>query len=258
MIKTKKESFNLALILLVIATFTSSCSQIKETVKSEIKKDLNIDTDVLVASGSNKGGNIAYDFYFGKYEVTQKEFEKVMGFNPSHFIGENLPVENVTFFDAVVYCNKLSESLGLSPYYEISPIDYDGKNIVKADVTENKNSNGYRLPTSEEFKYASKGGNRSKDFLYSGSNNVDEVGWYRDNSDGKTHEVGLKKRNELGIYDLSGNVWEWQSTMHGGSYRVIRSGSFGDVASYTMYNNANSDYPHSFNKYTGFRVARTK
>jgi formylglycine-generating enzyme len=204
------------------------------------------------------------DFYIGKYEVTQEQYEKVMGKNPSDFknSGKNAPVESVTWYDAVEFCNKLSEQEGLQKCYSGSG------NSIKCDFSKN----GYRLPTEAEWEYAAKGGSKSKGYKYSGSNNLGEVGWYEDNSGGKTHSVGGKKSNELGIYDMSGNVWEWcwdwygdysssaQTNPHGqgsGSYRVLRGGSWFYYARYCRTANRNVNlYPTYSNFNVGFRLSR--
>ena len=121
------------------------------------------------------------DFYIGRHEVTQAQWMVVMGDNPSHHIGENLPVENVSWNDVQEFIRKL-----------------------------NKFSNKhYRLPTEAEWEYAARGGKKSSGYKYSGSNEIDEIAWHDDNSDLKTHPVGSRNPNELGIYDMSGNVYEW-------------------------------------------------
>ena len=147
-------------------------------------------------------------------EITQKLYETVMGSNPSWYEGDNNPVENVSWYDAIFFCNKLSEKLGLTPVYSVNGktdvttwnyTPHNG-NSIRGEVTQNTNANGFRLPTIEEWVYAAEGG---QNYTYSGSNNLNEVGWYRGNSEEKTHPVAQKKANEYGLYDMSGNVGEW-------------------------------------------------
>ncbi|HPN32614.1 MAG TPA: formylglycine-generating enzyme family protein [bacterium] len=187
------------------------------------------------------------DFYMGKYEVTQAQWEAVMANNPSYFKGENLPVENVSWNDCHEFIEKLNRLTGKK----------------------------FRLPTEAEWEYAARGGNKSKGYIYSGSNNVDEVAEYEGNNDKSTKPVGGRKPNELGIYDMSGNVWEWcqdwyepYSTIHQtdpegaktGSGRVLRGGScyYYDVHCrvahryYLRYYDPSARY-----SYVGFRLART-
>jgi formylglycine-generating enzyme required for sulfatase activity len=176
------------------------------------------------------------DFYIGKYDVTQTEWVEVMGSNPSRFKGGDRPVENVSWYDSIEYCNRRSIKEGLQPYYNIDKGRKDPNNRpdptfgeldnVKWTVSINPGANGYRLPTEAEWEYAAAGGRKSKGYTYSGSDNVDEVAWYWRNSGDKplsgfwlwrnleqnhnqTKPVGRKKPNELGIYDMSGNVRQW-------------------------------------------------
>ncbi|MDR1277210.1 MAG: SUMF1/EgtB/PvdO family nonheme iron enzyme [Treponema sp.] len=201
-------------------------------------------------------------FYMGKYEVTQEEWTAVMGSNPSNFKGDNLPVEMVSWNEAVEYCNQLSLKEGLTPAYRGS-VD---------SLVCNFNASGYRLPTEAEWEYAAKGGN--KDYIsyeYSGGKGVDGVAWYNGNSGGKTHPVGTKQPNSLGLYDMSGNVWEWcwdrfgnyrsgsQTDPAGASsetFRVYRGGSWSDGAAHMR--SANRDYfiPFYRGNTHGFRLVR--
>ena len=155
-------------------------------------------------------------------EVTQEIYEFVMGENPSYFQGdehppaegelqEKRPVECVIFYDAICFCNKLSIMFGLAPVYSVDGITdvtkwdlrpYWGEPIGVA-VKQNLNANGFRLPTKEEWNYA------YSDSFYAGSSNIDETAWYLENSSDKTHEVGKKKANKYGLYDMCGNVTEW-------------------------------------------------
>lgn len=147
-------------------------------------------------------------------EVTQEIYESVMGKNPSNFKGEkNLPVENVSWYDAVRFCNKLSEQEGLEPVYSVDGETDLGQwswNFPDERMECNKSANGYRLPTVEEWQYAAKGG---QNYKYSGSDDLDKVGWYGEIKyflpAGKPHPVAQKAPNGYGLYDMSGNVWEW-------------------------------------------------
>ncbi len=199
-------------------------------------------------------------FYMSKFEVTQKEWQEVMGSNPSRFKGDNQPVEQVSWYEAVEFCNKKSLREGLTPSYNIS-----GKN-----VTCDFSANGCRLPTEAEWEYAARGGNKSRGYKYSGSDNLDAVAWYDGNSGSKTHAVGQKQANELGLYDLSGNVWEWcwdwrddyyyrnspRKDPKGppyGSDRIFRGGSFGH-GTRVAYRYCES--PTKTGVYFGFRIVR--
>ena len=156
--------------------------------------------------------NVDNKFRMCKFQVTQKEYTLITGKNPSNFKGDNLPVEQVSLYDAMEYCNKKSILNGLNPVYF----------IYGTNISIDKTQNGFRLPTEEEWKYAAKGGSLSKGFTFSGSNNPDEVSWHNLNSNEMTHKTGTKQPNELGIYDMNGNVWEWVDTLSG----IIFGGSW--------------------------------
>ena len=181
-------------------------------------------------------------YYIGKYEVTQKLWKAVMGSNPSRFKGDNLPVERVSWNDVQEFLRKLNAMTG-------------------------KN---YRLPTEAEWEFAARGGNSSRGYKYSGSNSLGSVAWYYDNSGDRTHAVGTKSPNELGIYDMSGNVLEWCQDWYGsyssssqrnpkgpnsGSSRVLRGGSWFYSARYCRVSRRNCYTPGSRYYDLGFRLA---
>ena len=217
--------------------------------------------------GSNDGASdekpmhkvtLTQDFWMGETEVTQSQYKAVMEENPSYIKkGGNYPVESVSWDDAMAFCKKLTDrerSAGRLPAgYE------------------------YSLPTEAQWEYAACGGNKSKGYKYSGGDNLDDVGWYHGNADGAMHPVRQKKPNELGLYDMSGNVWEWcrdscernnsvvvtdtyrdgvvDPWCHSGSYRVERGGSWGDIARYCRSAYRGSSAPSFSNRYVGFRLA---
>ncbi|MFA5498227.1 MAG: SUMF1/EgtB/PvdO family nonheme iron enzyme [Candidatus Cloacimonadia bacterium] len=147
-------------------------------------------------------------FYISKYQLTQKEWVEVMGNNPSGRRGDNLPVEKISWYDTIDYCNKRSVKGGLTPCYSIDG-DTNPSDWSSGKVECDWDANGYRLPTNAEWEFAAGGGNKSRGYVYSGSDNLDEVGWFDENSGDEIHPVGQKMPNELGLYDMSGNVAEW-------------------------------------------------
>jgi len=202
-------------------------------------------------------------FWIGKYEVTQKQYEDIMGNNPSYFKGNpNNPVEQVSWYSAVEFCNKLSMKANFKPYYIINKNKKDAENKyqydnVKWTVTINKGNNGFRLLTSKEHEYAYRAGTIT---TYCWGNKINgDYCWFRDNSGQTTHPVGQKKQNAWGLFDMSGNVFEWCFDWfdNRGYNRVSRGGSWLSNMEYVRAVNI-YDPPPSYAYYSiGFRLART-
>jgi formylglycine-generating enzyme len=211
------------------------------------------------------------DFEICKFEITVwqwREFVKAnklkMPVEPVWGWQDNYPINNITWDEVVTYCNWLSKKEKLEPVYS-----QHGPNVF-CDFTKN----GYRLPTEAEWEYAAKGGQKSKVTKYSGSNNPNDVAWHKANSKGSPHTVGTKLPNELGIYDMSGNVWEWCWDWYNKDYykaedgknpkgpvmgerKCVRGGSWDSKLNYMRPSNRISTIPSKTHEFYGFRVARS-
>jgi formylglycine-generating enzyme required for sulfatase activity/L-ribulose-5-phosphate 3-epimerase UlaE len=226
-----------------------------------------------------------YEYEIGSYEVTFDQYEAYLlatGY-PTSTVDDwgygrgTCPVINVSWYDAVRYCNWLSDQVGLPHAYSETTWDLlDASGATTTDITQVK---GWRLPTEAEWEYAARGGQaditngiEANDYLYTGSDTLNEVGWYRDISGDQTHPVGGKAANELGLYDMSGNVYEWCHDRWGdypsetqtnptgpgsGDYRVHRGGSFYSEAQYCRVAFRNNSAPNGSIFFLGFRLART-
>ena len=255
-------------------------------VTAEVKSTVLDDNMVLIPAGTFQMGNtgaysgngndkpvhavtITRDFLMSKFEITQKQYELVTGLKPSYYKGDNLPVEQVSWYDAIAYCNKRSEMEGFEKCYSGS-----GDNIVC-----DWNANGYRLPTEAEWEYACKAGTTTDFYNGSLTNpdcspldlNLDKIGWYCGNSS-KTHEVGQKDPNAFKLYDMSGNVsewcWDWIYTYGGssetdpigpysGTSRTSRGGLYFHSASKARSSYRSYGSPDNSYNSQGFRVCRT-
>jgi len=228
---------------------------------------------ILVEGGSFFNGYSTVtlgSYYLAQYELTQQDYQIVMGSNPAwgYGVGGSYPVYRVSWLKALEYCNRRSLQEGLAPCYSFSaygsdpddwPIGWDLYYTNHQYFSCNNEASGYRLPTDMEWEFAARGGILSNNYSYSGSNIPGEVGWYYDNSgayyeghpDYGTHPVGLKLPNELGFYDMTGNVWEWCWDRYGdlpntpqtnptgpvtGDYRIIRGGSWVNYAGIVLVN----------------------
>ena len=242
-----------------------------------------------------------FDIEVCKYPTTQKMWIEVMENNPSSYKGDNKPVDSVNWWQALEYCNKLSQKYGLEPVYDLSKKEQGilmikelGGEIVYPDVANFKNTEGFRLPTEVEWEWFARGGKiaieqGTFDYTYSGSNNINEVVWYRENTgvrsnydwrtdqtyyvDGSSQDVGLKKPNQLGLFDCSGNIREWCYDTVGDiedgklytydafdtskQYRRVRGGSWYNLSDMSKVVYQDSTKSNDTFGNNGFRIVRT-
>ena len=263
-----KRLFFILLILLVFAAYGQEAGQPEEASASNIMALIKDGTYVRGSPAGERGRSnnegpqhqvTVSSFYMGIYPVTQAEYQEIMEKNPSQFKGPNLPVEQVSWFEAIEYCNKRSLKEDLTPAYTVN-----GSNVQW-----NRDADGYRLPTEAEWEYACRAGTQTP--FYSGDS-VNDAGWHSGNSGGRTRPVGEKQPNAWGLYDMHGNVLEWcwdwlgnytvgvQNDPQGpasGTNRVYRGGCwrFETYQARSAYRFGNNPYLKSF--ILGFRVVRS-
>ena len=268
--------------------------ELKGTIrKYSAKKASNIESkfeNMIFVQGGKHQPSFAneekevFDIEVCKYPTTQKMWTEVMENNPSEFKGDNKPIESITWWEALEFCNKLSEKYGLEPVYDLSKsregilmIKELGGQKVYPDVANFKNTEGFRLPTEVEWEWFARGvqiaiEQGTFNYTYSGSNNIDEVAWYIENS-GETYNVGLKKPNQLGLYDCTGNVWEWcydttENIEEGKNYiykafdasnksRRLKGGSWNDISKFCAVLNREINQATDAFYAIGFRIVRT-
>ena len=198
-------------------------------------------------------------FYISRFLITQAEYQEIMGVNPSDFKGDNLPVETVSWFDAIEYCNKRSLIEGLTPAYVIE----------RTIVTWDREANGYRLPTEAEWEYACRAGTQTP---FNSGISMDAAGWNSSNSERRTWPVGEKLPNSWGLYDMHGNVlewcWDWLGNYSSGAQtdplgaatgnkRVYRGGNWRFIANHSRSAYRFGNFPNLKTNFVGFRVARS-
>lgn len=187
-------------------------------------------------------------FLISKYQVTQDLYYELTKELPATFKGNKKPVETISWIDSIRFCNMLSDKYCLTSCYIL---DKEYENI-KID----SQANGFRLPTEAEWEYACKAGTTKVRY-----GEINMISWYKENSKGRTHNVGTKEPNNWGLYDMLGNVWEWCSDIYDetvyGSYRIFRGGGWSDDARGCLATNRRRSHPASFKiDDLGFRLAR--
>ncbi len=227
-----------------------------ETTKGKIEREVIDELLVTIPTGTVKmrddrtkeTWSVEIDsFKLSKFPITQEIYEAVTNENPSTFAGEKLPVETITWIDAVHFCNALSESLGKDKCYTID--------LTTESIIFNSKANGFRLPTEAEWQFACQAGTEE---IRHGE--LIKIAWFKENSNNRTQEVGQKIPNNWGLYDMLGNVWEWCSDIYDesvyGSYRIFRGGGWCDRERSVMATTRRRSHPFSFKiDDLGFRIA---
>ncbi len=249
-----------------IFTGTSWSAPITQTRKfyrvTSVQSDMP--PNFAFVQGGTVAGITVSGFYIDKYELTNAEWNIVMGISG----GNTAPKSDVSWFDAIKFCNRRSIMENLTPCYSYLtygsnpdnwPEWWDYNSDYSVDVSCNWSANGYRLPSESEWEYAARGGLNTHGYYYSGSDVLPLVGWFWDNSGHSAHLVGELGSNELGMYDMSGNIWEWcwdLYTVDNNGYRALRGGYYNYLDYLCGVAYRYRDYARIHNEYLGFRLVR--